>query len=149
MKKAKPYSAKDRKRLRPKNEIQWIDNPRPELVNVIDFNVPEFSHLCPITGQPDVAVIHVRFIPDKRCLETRSFMQYLWIYRNKRAFHEEIVPVIMQDVLTALRPQWLQVLGEFMVRGVTWERILSTYENPEISEAARSSAHLNRFRLQP
>lgn len=145
--KARPYSRREQKRLSPKNEIRWVDNP-PGVDTVVDFRVPEFTHLCPITGQPDVAVMNVRFIPDKRLLETRSFMQYLWTFRDKRLFHEEIVPIVLNDIVKILQPKWAQILGEFMVRGTSWERIVATHD-PVEDERVRGLARKYRFRLHP
>ena len=146
--KAKPYSSKNKRELSPKNEIGWVDNPNPEIPSVIDFRVPEFSHLCPITGQPDVAVMHVRFVPNTKLLETRAFMQYLWVYRDKEMFHEAIVPVILNDIARVIEPKWLQVMGEFMVRGTSWERIVSSHTGEGFDDVrVRNLAKQYRFRL--
>lgn len=143
--KARAYNRETKNRLRPKNEIQWVDNPRPDLNQVINFRVPEFSHRCPMTGQPDVAVISIRFIPHKKLLETKSLLQYLWTFRDREIFHEEIGPVVLDDIVKILEPQWAMVKGEFCVRGISWETTVVGYLQPQAGMTVQNLAVLNRF----
>lgn len=147
MRKARPYTKANKKRIGPSSVIEWVDNPVPTLAQVIDFRVPEFSHSCPITGEPDVAVMNIRFIPRDKLIETKSLLRYLWTFRGIEMFHEEVGPIVLRDIVNALDPRWAQVLGEYTVRGVTSERTLVEYVAKDLTLEERSVANLNRFRL--
>jgi 7-cyano-7-deazaguanine reductase len=83
----------------------------------ISFDCPEFTSMCPVTGQPDFAAIQIRYVPDALCIETKSLKFYLASYRNTRSFNEEIVNRILEDLVTACAPRHLEVHGEFSARG--------------------------------
>jgi len=83
----------------------------------VKFNCPEFTALCPITGQPDFANIIINYIPDKLCVESKSLKLYLFAFRNHGEFHENCVNRIMKDLITLLSPRYIEVWGEFMPRG--------------------------------
>lgn len=83
----------------------------------IQFDCPEFTSMCPVTGQPDFAAIQIRYVPDGQCIETKSLKFYLASYRNTRSFNEEIVNRILEDLVTACAPRSLEVHGEFSSRG--------------------------------
>lgn len=78
---------------------------------------PEFTCLCPRTGQPDFATIRITYIPDRLCVELKSLKLYLWSFRNEGAFHEKVTNEILDDLVTAVRPRWMEVEGDFKVRG--------------------------------
>jgi 7-cyano-7-deazaguanine reductase len=84
---------------------------------IIDLDFPEFTCLCPNTGLPDFATIHIQYSPDKWCLELKSFKLYLIFYRNLGIFHEHVVSKILEDLVRACKPRWLKIIGEFNVRG--------------------------------
>ena len=84
---------------------------------VIRFDCPEFTSLCPITGQPDFATIHVDYVPDKKVVESKSFKLYLWSYRNEGSFHEHVVNQILDDLQEILDAHWIRVSGVFNIRG--------------------------------
>lgn len=83
----------------------------------IKFNCPEFTSLCPITGQPDFANIIISYIPDKRCVESKSLKLYLFSFRNHGDFHEDVVNIIMKDLINLLDPRYIEVWGKFLPRG--------------------------------
>ena len=83
----------------------------------IKFNCPEFTSLCPITGQPDFATIYISYIPDKYCVESKSLKLYLFSFRNHGDFHEDCVNKIMKDLINLLSPRYIEVWGKFMPRG--------------------------------
>ena len=83
----------------------------------IQFDCSEFTSMCPVTGQPDFAIIHIRYIPDKLCIETKSLKFYLASYRHTRSFNEDIVNRILDDLVEACRPRKMEVHGEFSSRG--------------------------------
>ena len=103
----------------PRVILDAFDNPRPERDYEIQFVFPEFTSVCPVTGQPDFATITVRYIPDRRCVEMKSLKLYFFSYRNKGIFYEGVVNTILDDLVAVLKPRYMRVVGEFAVRGGT------------------------------
>jgi 7-cyano-7-deazaguanine reductase len=101
----------------PDRELETFPNPKPDRDYVIEFECPEFTCLCPRTGQPDFATVRVRYVPDALCIELKSFKLYLWSYRDEGAFHEAVINKILDDLSTACKPRFMEVLGDFFVRG--------------------------------
>ena len=101
----------------PTKHLETFPNPHPERDYIIRFECPEFTCLCPKTGQPDFATIHVEYVPDALCVELKSWKLYLWSYRNEGAFHEAVTNKILDDLVTALQPRRITVEGDFAVRG--------------------------------
>ena len=97
--------------------LETFPNPNPERDYVIRFECPEFTCLCPRTGQPDFATIHVEYVPDALCVELKSWKLYLWSYRDEGAFHEAVTNKILDDLVAATRPRRARVEGDFKVRG--------------------------------
>jgi 7-cyano-7-deazaguanine reductase len=83
----------------------------------VKFNCPEFTSLCPITGQPDFATIYISYIPDSKMLESKSLKLYLFSFRNHGAFHEDCVNIILNDLVELLKPRYIEVAGKFLPRG--------------------------------
>ncbi len=98
-------------------KLDIFDNPNSERPYLISMECPEFTCLCPVTGQPDFATIHIDYVPAKKCVELKSLKMYLWGYRNDGAYHEAVTNQIMDDLVAAIDPQWICVTGDFMVRG--------------------------------
>jgi 7-cyano-7-deazaguanine reductase len=84
---------------------------------VVSINIPEFTNICPLTGQPDFAVIKIRYIPNRRCIESKSLKLYIFSYRNFPEFHEDCVNRILEDCVKACEPRWMLVIGKFNTRG--------------------------------
>jgi 7-cyano-7-deazaguanine reductase len=97
--------------------LEHFPNPHPERDYQISFDCPEFTCLCPKTGQPDFATIRIDYIPDKLCVELKSLKLYLWSYRDEGAFHEAVTNKIMDDIVAAVDPREIEVEGDFYVRG--------------------------------
>ena len=100
-----------------KAKLETFVNAYPQRDYEILFDCPEFTSLCPVTGQPDFGHIRVRYIADKRCIESKSLKLYLYSFRNHHTFHEEAVNRILSDLVKACKPRWMEVNGEFRPRG--------------------------------
>jgi len=102
---------------KPSKNLDTFLNPNPERDYEIAFEAPEFTCLCPMTGQPDFATIRIRYVPDAKCVELKSLKLYLWSYRDEGTFHEAVTNKIANDLVAALDPRYLYVEGDFLVRG--------------------------------
>jgi 7-cyano-7-deazaguanine reductase len=102
---------------RPSRELATFPNPHPGRAYNIDIVCPEFTSLCPITGQPDFGTIRISYEPGPRCLELKSLKLYIWSYRQEGAFYEDVVNRVLDDLVAACEPQTMTVRGEFNVRG--------------------------------
>ena len=98
-------------------QIETFPNPVPERDYTIEMECPEFTCLCPKTGQPDFAILHISYVPDKLCLELKSLKIYLVSYRNEGGFHEKVTNIILDDLVSACHPRKMKIVGEFNVRG--------------------------------
>ena len=101
----------------PSTSLESFPNPNPGRDYEIRFDCPEFTCVCPKTGQPDFATIRIRYTPDERCVELKSLKLYLWSYRDEGAFHEAVTNRILDDLVAACAPRAMTVTGEFWVRG--------------------------------
>ena len=97
--------------------LESFDNRQPEYEYFVKFNCPEFTSLCPITGQPDFAAIYISYVPDQKLVESKSLKLYLFSFRDYGCFHEDIVNIIMKDLIRLLEPNYIEVLGKFLPRG--------------------------------
>jgi 7-cyano-7-deazaguanine reductase len=102
---------------RPSKQLDTFANPTPGRDYLIQFDCPEFTCLCPMTGQPDFATIAIEYVPDALCVELKSLKLYLWSYRDEGAFHEAVTNRICDDLVAALAPRKITVVGKFWVRG--------------------------------
>jgi len=101
----------------PSKQLETFASPRPGRPFEIVFETEEFTCLCPMTGQPDFAKLKITYMPDQLCVESKSLKLYLWSYRNEGAFHEAVTNQIADDLVAALKPLWLRVDGDFLIRG--------------------------------
>jgi 7-cyano-7-deazaguanine reductase len=101
----------------PTRELEHFENPKPDREYEIRFECPEFTCLCPKTGQPDFATIRIRYVPAARCVELKSLKLYLWSFRDEGHFHEAVTNRILDDLLALCEPRRMIVEGEFYVRG--------------------------------
>lgn len=97
--------------------LEAFANKHPENDYFVKFNCPEFTSLCPMTGQPDFAVIYISYVPDQKLVESKSLKLYLFSYRNFGEFHEDCVNRIMKDLIKLLEPKYIEVWGKFLPRG--------------------------------
>ncbi|KGN75254.1 7-cyano-7-deazaguanine reductase [Porphyromonas gulae] len=97
--------------------LEAFTNKHQENDYWVRFNCPEFTSLCPITGQPDFATIYINYIPDVKMVESKSLKLYLFSFRNHGAFHEDCVNIIMKDLISLMQPRYIEVWGDFTPRG--------------------------------
>ncbi len=98
-------------------ELETFPNPRPGRDYEISMECPEFTCVCPRTGQPDFATVRIRYVPEQLCIELKSLKLYLWSFREEGAFHEDVINRILDDLVRACRPKRMTVTGDFNVRG--------------------------------
>jgi 7-cyano-7-deazaguanine reductase len=111
----------------PSKNLETFPNPNPERDYVIRFECPEFTCLCPRTGQPDFATIRVEYVPESLCVELKSWKLYLWSYRDEGAFHEAVTNKILDDLVRATRPRRARVEGDFKIRGGIHTTVVADY----------------------
>jgi 7-cyano-7-deazaguanine reductase len=115
----------------PSSTLEIFVNPAPDRDYEITFDCPEFTCLCPLTGQPDFAHFHISYVPDQACVELKSLKLYLWSYRDQGAFHEKVTNQILDDLVDAVKPRMLEVRGEWFVRGGITTDVRCTYVDPD------------------
>jgi 7-cyano-7-deazaguanine reductase len=123
----------------PSKELQVFPNPNPERDYEITFECPEFTCLCPLTGQPDFASFEIRYVPDQLCVETKSLKLYLWSFRNEGAFHEKVTNDIASHIIDAVDPRHLTIEGTFFVRGGITTLVTVRHDKPA-QPAARAKS---------
>lgn len=101
----------------PSKNLETFPNPNPERSYEVSFECPEFTCLCPRTGQPDFATMRITYVPNELCVELKSFKLYLWSYRNEGAFHEAVTNKILNDLVAACKPRSMKIAADFNVRG--------------------------------
>jgi 7-cyano-7-deazaguanine reductase len=101
----------------PSKDLQVFPNPAPQRDYVIRFDVPEFTCLCPLTGQPDFAHFTIEIVADKLCVELKSLKMYFWAFRNEGAFHEKVTNTIVDDIVKAIQPRFVRLHADWFVRG--------------------------------
>src|SRR4026209_1670523 len=102
---------------RPSKSLEVVPNPHPDRDYEVSLEIPEFTCICPRTGQPDFATIRVRYVPDQRLVELLSLKLYIWSDRNEGAFHAAVTNPILEGFVAAAAPRWIEVVGDFTVRG--------------------------------
>ncbi len=122
---------------KPTREIVTFKNPAPGRDYWIRHECPEYTALCPVTGQPDFGTIIVRYVPDRLCVELKSLKLYLWSFRNEGHFFEQVTNLILDDLVRAMKPRELKVIGLFNVRGGITTRVMARYQKPTARRAAR------------
>lgn len=108
-------------------QLETFSNPAPERDYTIRMEVPEFTCLCPKTGQPDFATINIEYVPDKLCIELKSLKLYMWSYRNEGAFHEAVTNQILNDLAKACQPRFMRVTAKFYVRGGIYTTVIAEH----------------------
>ena len=97
--------------------LETFPNPQPKRDFVIHMQIPEFTCLCPMTGQPDFATLYLDYIPDQRCVELKSLKLYIWSFRDEGNFHEAVTNEILDDIVHAVQPRYARLTAKFWVRG--------------------------------
>lgn len=112
---------------KPSKQLETFDNPNPDRDYTIRIDVPEFTCLCPKTGQPDFASFHIEYVPDQRCIELKSLKLYMWSYRDEGAFHEAVTNQILADLAKACEPRFMRLTGKFNVRGGIYTSVIAEH----------------------
>jgi len=117
----------------PSKELDTFENPHPDRDYIIRIRLPEFTCLCPKTGQPDFATLYLEYVPDIQCVELKSLKLYIWSYREEGAFHEDVTNRILNDLVEACEPRFMRLRAEFNV-GV-YTDVVVEYRQPDWSPA--------------
>jgi 7-cyano-7-deazaguanine reductase len=112
---------------RPNRTLETFDNPNPERDFVIHMEIPEFTCLCPKTGQPDFATLHLAYVPDRKCVELKSLKLYIWSYRDEGVFHEAVTNRILDDLAAAAKPRFMRLTARFYVRGGIFTHVVAEH----------------------
>tara|TARA_R110002073_G_scaffold91145_2_gene214675 strand:- start:1318 stop:1737 length:420 start_codon:yes stop_codon:yes gene_type:complete len=112
---------------KPEKKLETFPNPAVKRDYHIHIEIPEFTCLCPKTGQPDFATLILDYIPDKKCIELKSLKLYTWSYRNEGAFHEAVTNQILEDLVTVLRPRYMRLTARFYVRGGIFTNVVAEH----------------------
>jgi 7-cyano-7-deazaguanine reductase len=112
----------------PSKDLQRVPNPHADREYEVDHVVPEFTCVCPMTGQPDFATIRIRYVPGRWLVELKSLKLYMWAYRNEGAFHEDVTNRILADLVALLAPRRMEVVGDWNVRGGIKTVVTARYE---------------------
>lgn len=115
---------------RPSKDLETFPNPNPESDYAIRIRIPEFTCLCPKTGQPDFATIYIDYVADQLCVELKSLKLYVWSFRDTGAFHEAVTNEILADLAGALAPRFMRVCAEFNVRGGIYTTVVAEHRSP-------------------
>ncbi|AKH19555.1 preQ(1) synthase [Sedimenticola thiotaurini] len=111
----------------PSKTLETFDNPQPERDYTIRIEVPEFTCLCPKTGQPDFAELTIEYIADKLCVELKSLKMYAWSFRDEGAFHEAVTNQILTDLVNATQPRFMRLTANFNVRGGIYTTVVAEH----------------------
>jgi 7-cyano-7-deazaguanine reductase len=123
----------------PRAILEAFANPSPGRDYQVQFIFPEFTSLCPVTGQPDFATITVQYVPDRLCVEMKSLKLYFFAFRNRGIFYEAVVNAILDDLVAVLSPRRMTVIGQFAVRGGTAGTVTASHESRNVT-ARRAAA---------
>ena len=111
----------------PSQDLETFANPQPGPDYTVRIRIPEFTCLCPKTGQPDFATLHLEYVPDQRCVELKALKLYVWSYRDQGAFHEAVTNRILDDLVAATRPRFMRLTAEFNVRGGIYTTVVAEH----------------------
>jgi 7-cyano-7-deazaguanine reductase len=114
----------------PTKTLETFPNPTPARDFLIHMEIPEFTCLCPMTGQPDFASISIDTIPDAMCVELKSMKLYMWSYRNEGAFHEAVTNRILDDIVAAIEPRFVRITARWYVRGGIFTTVVAEHRKP-------------------
>lgn len=131
---------------KPASTLDTFVNPNPDRDYLIHMEIPEFTCLCPKTGQPDFATLFLDYIPDKKCVELKSLKLYVWSYRNEGAFHEAVTNRILDDLVGATSPRFMRMTARFYVRGGIFTTVIA--EHAKKGWKSRPRVDLAQFESQ-
>jgi 7-cyano-7-deazaguanine reductase len=114
----------------PAKQLDTFDNPSPDRDYTVRIRIPEFTCLCPKTGQPDFAVLNLEYVPDRLCVELKSLKLYIWSFREEGAFHEAVTNAMLGDLVQACQPRFMRLTAEFNVRGGIYTTVVAEHRHP-------------------
>ena len=114
----------------PRKELETFTNPNPERDYTIRIRIPEFTCLCPKTGQPDFATLYLDYVPDALCIELKSLKLYIWSFRDEGAFHEAVTNRVLNDLVATCQPRFLRLRAKFNVRGGIYTEVVVEHRQP-------------------
>ena len=129
--------------VKPSNQLSTFANPNPRRDYLIHMEIPEFTCLCPLTGQPDFARLVLDYIPERKCLELKSLKLYIWSYRSQGAFHEAVTNRMLEDLAGATRPRFMRLRAQFNVRGGIFTTVVA--EHRKKGWKPQTAVELQRF----
>ncbi|MDX1496083.1 MAG: preQ(1) synthase [Salinisphaeraceae bacterium] len=112
-------------------DLETFPNPNPGRDYTIRIRIPEFTCLCPKTGQPDFATLHLEYVPEAKCVELKALKLYVWAYRDEGAFHEAVTNQILDDLVAATEPRFMRLTAEFNVRGGVYTNVVAEHRAPD------------------
>lgn len=115
----------------PSKNLETFANPQTRTDYTIRIQVPEFTCLCPKTGQPDFATINIEYVPDQYCIELKALKMYIWSFREQGAFHEKVTNDILADLVAACQPRFMRINAEFNVRGGIYTTVVAEHKQAE------------------
>ena len=115
----------------PSKKLDTFDNPNLERDYTIKITLPEFTCLCPKTGQPDFAKLFLEYIPNNKCIELKSLKMYIWSFRDEGAFHEAVTNQILDDLVNTSKPKYMKLKAVFNVRGGVYTTVVCDYKSPD------------------
>jgi 7-cyano-7-deazaguanine reductase len=111
----------------PSSRLEVFANPAPDRDYTIRMTIPEFTCLCPKTGQPDFATLDLEYVPDERCVELKSLKLYIWSFRDRGAFHEAVTNEILRDLVSVTSPRFMRISAKFNVRGGIYTTVVAEH----------------------
>ena len=114
----------------PSKTLETFDNPQQEIDYTIRIRMPEFTCLCPKTGQPDFAELLLEYVPDRKCVELKSLKLYIWSFREEGAFHEAVTNRMLADLVEATAPRFMRLTADFKVRGGIYTKVVAEHRDP-------------------
>jgi len=118
-----------------KKSLETFQNPSTDRDYTIRMRIPEFTCLCPKTGQPDFATLSLEYVPDAKCVELKSLKLYVWSYRNEGAFHEAVTNRVLDDLVRVMKPRFIRLTAEFNVRGGIYTTVVAEHRKKGWSPA--------------
>ncbi|MFA7387907.1 MAG: preQ(1) synthase [Thiohalobacteraceae bacterium] len=122
---------------KPSKNLETFPNPQPGRDYSIRIRMPEFTCLCPKTGQPDFATLLLEYVPDRTCVELKSLKLYIWSFRDEGAFHEDVTNRMLDDLAAATQPRFMRLTAEFMVRGGIYTTVIAEHRAPDWQPPSR------------
>ena len=115
----------------PTRTLETFPNPHPERDYTVRIRIPEFTCLCPKTGQPDFATLYLDYVPDEKCVELKALKLYVWSFRDEGAFHEDVTNRMLADLVSACEPRFMRLRSEFNVRGGIYTDVVVEHRHPD------------------